>query len=271
MAGKAKAVKLMLSIIAVALVLLYAGMLLLNTRVEPPEITMTPGKQPPLAIAIFGATGTIGDGLLKAALNADEVNRIYVVTRRASQRITAGVEAGKVTMILHRDYLDYAAISEILSEIDAVYWAIGLSAVGMEQPAYREIHVTFPARFMTAWLNAGARNNRTFHYVSGSGAKVGSRMMWAREKADAESILANLAQDSDVRVVSYRPAFILPTEAEAGAGQKIMHAVFSPIGMAIESEAIGKAMLALSNDGRPFANGLILENADIQRLSRAYE
>lgn len=221
-------------------------------------------------IAVFGATGTIGDGLLKAAMNDPDVERIHVITRRPSPRAEAGVDAGRVTMTIHRDYGDFSAIREILAEVDAVYWAIGLSAVGMEEDAYREIHATYPLQLVREWLDASSKANRSFHYVSGAGAKAESRMMWAREKARAESELAKAAQGTGLRVVSYRPSLILPTEAEAHLGHRIMHTVFAPLKAAVAAEGIGEAMLEVSVRGAQLPNGTILENADILGYSQAY-
>lgn len=99
-------------------------------------------------IGIFGATGTVGDGLLKAAMIDPDVDKIHVVTRRASPRIDEGVVDGKIVMTIHKDYLEYSRIRNVLAEVDAVYWAIGLSAVGLDEQKYREIHVTYPLRLV---------------------------------------------------------------------------------------------------------------------------
>ena len=97
-------------------------------------------------IAIFGASGTAGDGILKSALASPDVNKIHVFTRRETPRIAEGVASGKVEMTIHMDYLDYRAIHEKLVDVDAVFWAIGLSSIGMEEDAYRRIHVDFSVR-----------------------------------------------------------------------------------------------------------------------------
>ena len=84
-------------------------------------------------IAIFGASGTAGDGILKAALANPDINKIHVITRRATPRIEEGVASGKVQMTLHMDYLDYSAVQEQIAEAEAVYWAIGISSVGVDE------------------------------------------------------------------------------------------------------------------------------------------
>ena len=103
------------------------------------------------AIAIFGASGTAGDGILKAALANPDVRKIHVITRRTTPRIEAGVASGKVQMTQHMDYLDYAAIREQMADVDAVFWAIGISSVGADEETYRRIHVDFPLRFVEEW------------------------------------------------------------------------------------------------------------------------
>ena len=94
-------------------------------------------------VAIFGASGTAGDGILKAALADPDINKIYVITRRETPRIAEGVASDKVQMTLHMDYLDYAAVREQLVDVDAVYWAIGISSIGVDEETYGRIHVDF--------------------------------------------------------------------------------------------------------------------------------
>lgn len=267
---KRRRIRKVVAATAGALALAYIALLLINKGHELPMQTHEPDAEKTRTVAVFGATGTIGDGLLKAAIDDPNVSKVHVVTRRPSPRIEEGVRSGEVEMTIHKDYLDYTAIHEILSEVDTVFWAIGLSAVGLDQETYREIHRDYPARFVGAWLSACDCQDISFHYVSGSGAKAGSRMMWAREKAEAEAELARLAGQSELRVISYRPAFILPTEAEAHAGNKVLHAILNPIGASVEAETIGAAMLEVSARGMDFANGTTLENKDIIVLGKAY-
>lgn len=220
-------------------------------------------------VAVFGATGTIGDGLLKAALEASDVSRVHVVTRRASPRIEAAARSGKVVMTIHNDYANFSEIQAILADVDAVYWAIGLSSSGMDEATYRKIHVQYPLALVSEWLKVAGDSSASFHYVSGSGANAESRMMWAREKALAESELAKMASSTNLRVISYRPSIILPTETEAHIGHKLLYSVLAPIKSAVAAEAIGKAMLEVSAYGQCMPNGTILENADILEFAQA--
>ena len=173
-------------------------------------------------IAIFGASGTAGDGILKAALANPDVSVIHVVTRRTTPRIDAGVDSGKVKMTLHLDYLDYSATHEQIANVDAVYWAIGTSSVGVDEETYGRIHVDFPVQFVREWLTVSDRPDVSFHYISSSDISADSRMMWAREKVRAENSLFALAEDTDLRVIAYRPDYIGPTNEEAHLGQRLL-------------------------------------------------
>jgi hypothetical protein len=119
-------------------------------------------------IAIFGASGTAGDGILKAALANPDIKKIHVITRRATPRIEEGVASGKVQMSLHMDYLDYSAVQAQIADADAVYWAIGISSVGVDEETYGMIHVDFPARFVEEWTNVSSKPDMSFHYISSS-------------------------------------------------------------------------------------------------------
>lgn len=221
-------------------------------------------------IAIFGASGTAGDGILKAALANPEIDAIHVITRRATPRIEQGVAAGKVQMTIHLDYLDYAAIQEQMSDVDAVYWAIGTSSLGVDEETYGRIHVDFPARFMASWLRSSTRRDATFHYISSSDISDESTAMWAREKVRAERMLFELAEDTNIRVIAYRPDYIGPTDEEAHLGQDLLYWFFAPIGAAVKAEAIGQAMFEITARGEQFTNGDKIGTRKIVRYSNAF-
>ena len=253
------------------LVLSYLVLFGINSRHQALMENQTLTTNAKRTIAIFGATGTIGDGILKASMNDPDVETIRVVTRRPTLRIEQGVNAGKVEMILHKDYLDYSAIRDQFADVDAVYWAIGLSAVGLDQPTYREIHTDFPVQMISEWRSISEKDDTSFHYISGSGASADSRMMWAKEKVHAERTIKALAVGTGLRTFSYRPAFIKPTETEVHLGHKILYALFAPIGSAVSAESIGEGLLEVSARSSDLDAGAIFENRDIIGLSKAYQ
>jgi len=222
-------------------------------------------------IAILGASGTAGDGILKAALADPHVKRIHVITRRATPRIEEGVASGKVQMALHMDYLDFSAVRQQIAEAETVYWAIGTSTFGIDEKAYGIIHVDFPLQFLMEWTGVSDKPDVSFHYISSSDISADSRMMWAREKVRAERTLFGFADGSNVRVIFYRPDYIGPTKEEAHFGQNLLYWFFAPVNSAVRATQIGKAMIEVTARGSEFEHGEILHTGKIIRYSDAYE
>jgi hypothetical protein len=222
-------------------------------------------------VAIFGASGTAGDGILKAALANPGISKIHVITRRATPRIEEGVAAGKVQMTIHMDYLDYSAVREQIAEANAVYWAIGISSVGVDEKTYGMIHVDFPARFVVEWMSVSDQPDISFHYISSSDIAEDSSAMWAREKVRAEKTLFEFAEGTNLRVIAYRPDYIGPTDEEAHIGQDLLFWFFAPVGAAVRAEQIGQAMFEVTVRGNEFENGDKLGTRRIVRYSDAYD
>jgi hypothetical protein len=225
----------------------------------------------PITIAIFGATGTAGDGILKAALASADIQKIHVITRRTSPRIDEGVASGKVQMTLHTDYLDYTAVLDQFSEIDATYWAIGVSSIGVDEETYGMIHVDFPLQFVKAWTSVSDKPDISFHYISSSDISADSSAMWAREKVRAEISLFGFAEDTNLRVIAYRPDYIGPTEEEAHIGQDLLYWFFAPVRAAVRATQIGQAMIEVTARKSRFGNGAKIGTGGIIRYSDAYE
>ena len=222
-------------------------------------------------IAIFGASGTAGDGILKSALANPDIKKIHVITRRATPRMEEGVASGKVQMTLHMDYLDYSAVQQQIADADAVYWAIGISSVGVDEETYGMIHVDFPARFVAEWADVSDKPDISFHYISSSDISEDSGAMWAREKIRAERTLFELAEGTNLQVIAYRPDYIGPTDEEAHIGQDLLYWFFAPVGAAVRAEQIGQAMFEVTTRISEFENGDKLGTRSIIRYSDAYD
>ena len=95
--------------------------------------------------------------------------------------------------------------------------------------------------------------------------------MWAREKVRAERALFGFAEGSNLRVITYRPDYIGPTEEQANIGQNLLYWFFAPVGAAVRATQIGRAMIEVTARGPQFENGDHLGNWSITRYSDAYE
>ncbi len=252
---------------------LFAAFYVLSVAINlGADEVIAPAENPrsPRTVAIFGASGTAGDGILKAALGDPDIETIHVITRRITPRMEEGIEAGKVIATTHMDYLDYAAIAELFTDIEAVYWAIGISALKVDDETYGLIHVDFPAAFLETWLGSSELPDASIHYISSSDISEDSSAHWAREKARAEKTLFALAEGSSIRVIAYRPDYIGPTAEEAHLGQQALYALFAPAGVAVKALAIGEAMLEVSARQGEFKNGDRLSTRKIVSYSNAY-
>ena len=258
------------AIFALFAVFYVLGAIVYSQRdIEPVAAFDQPNE--PLKIAIFGASGTAGDGILKAAMASDDIGSIHVVTRRETPRMTEGAKSGKVRIVKHMDYLDYSAIIDQFKDVDAVFWAIGISAIGTDEQTYGLIHTDFPSAFVSAWNRVSEVPNRSFHFISSSDISEDSTTMWIREKIRSEKTLFGLAEGSDLRVIAFRPDYIGPTEEEAHLGQKMLYWFFRPVGAAVKSKEIGEAMIAATLSSKQFENGAKLPTPEIVRYATAYQ
>ena len=253
-----------------ALVALALGVLLVSVPLGdeyPPAAQVDTSRH--RVVAVFGATGLVGEGVFEALRRDPDVRMVHVVTRRRTPTIDAAVAGGRATAWIHTDYTDYTPLASMLAEVDAVYWALGTSAVNVSDEEYSQIHVDFPVRFVAAWLAARGRETPlSFHLVSGSGASEESWFHWAREKARAERTLMRDAAGTGLRVVSYRPAGIL-REGDRARWYTAPFWMFRPLKRAIEPTAIGEAMLEVTARGSDVPGG-ILENRDLLRFANGY-
>lgn len=223
-------------------------------------------------VAIFGATGRVGEGILAAALGDPAVTRIQVITRRSSPAIERALATGKVRAVTHADFLDYRPLDSVLAETDVIYWAIGTSTLNVDSAEYARIHREFPKALIRSWAAVRGRDARlTLHYVSGAGADLEAWARWAREKARAERELAALGERLGVTVVSYRPAGVAPVvgNADFGPRYKLTNPIFLPTKISIQANAIGEAMLEVTARGET-TNGQVLTHRELIRLAAGY-
>ena len=219
---------------------------------------------------VFGATGSVGDGLLKAAIEDPTVEKVYVITRSSSPRIEASVDSDKVEVLFHEDFTDYSDLADILGEVNTVLWGLGTTSIGMDDNTYTLIHVDFPVAFVTAWLAARTAAPMSFHYVTGMGTDPEGDQHWAREKGRAEYELAKMAEGTGLRTFSYRSAFVRPTSEQANVFHYLLELLLRPGSLVITSKDLGGAMLEISVRTTELENGTLIDNADSIAYAEQY-
>ena len=79
-----------------------------------------------MRVIIFGATGMVGQGVLRECLIDPGIERVVVVGRSPT-----GVRNAKLTEIIHDDFIDYSPIEAQLTGFDACFFCLGVSSIGM--------------------------------------------------------------------------------------------------------------------------------------------
>ena len=208
----------------------------------------------------------VGQGVLRECLADPQVQRVLTIGRS----VTGGPDA-KLKEIVHKDFLNFAAIEEKLSGYDACFYCLGVSAFGMSEAEYQR--VTYGYAMAAAETLVRLNPEMTFEYISGAGTDSSEKgqSRWARVKGMTENALMGLPFKA---VYALRPGYIQPMhgiKSKTGWYQALymLMAPLYPIWNAIlpnyvtTTEKLGRAMIAIAKRGAP---GRVLENRDINAL-----
>lgn len=219
-----------------------------------------------MKVILFGATGMVGQGVLRECLLDASVESVLVVGRSAT-----GQHHAKLHEIRHDDFMDFSAIESELRGYDACFFCLGVSSVGMEAERYRHLtyDVTMAAANSLVTLNPGM----VFTYVTGRSTDSTEQgpVRWARVKGKTENDLLKLPFKA---AYMFRPAGIQPLH---GVRSKVswiqaIYVITAPLLSYLArtapkymttSEQLGRAMIKVACDGYPKS---VLESEDINSL-----
>jgi uncharacterized protein YbjT (DUF2867 family) len=217
-------------------------------------------------VTLFGATGMIGQGVLRECLLAADVENVLAIGRSP-----VGQRHDKLRELVHRDFMDFSAIDGELAGYDTCFFCLGASSAGMSEPAYRR--VTYEFTLSAARALAQRNPGMTFVYVSGQGTDNSGqgRWMWARVKGETENALLALP----LQAYMFRPGFIQPLHGVRSRTRlyRLAYLVAAPLlplvrrrwpSRVTTTEQVGLAMLHVARQGAPKR---VLETADINALS----
>jgi uncharacterized protein YbjT (DUF2867 family) len=222
-----------------------------------------------MTVLIFGATGMVGQGVLRECLIDPDVSAIQTIGRSAT-----GVEHPKLREIVQADLMHFAAIEAELRGFDACFFCLGVSSAGMSEPQYERLTygITIAAAEPLSRLNPGM----TFVYVSGAGTDSSEQgsSMWARVKGRTENALMRLPFKD---AYMFRPAGIQPMHGEQSktAAYRVAYSLTKPLfpllrrifpSYILTTEEIGRAMILVAKRG---AAKKILESSDIRDCLRS--
>jgi len=167
-----------------------------------------------IRVIITGATGMVGEGVLKETLLHPDVEKVLVINRKS-----CGITHPKLTEILHPNFYDISSIADQLKNYNACFFCLGVSSVGLKEDAYYSL--TYTLTMHVAEILAKQNPDMTFCYISGAGtdATEKGRMNWARVKGKTENDLMKLPFK---KVFAFRPGFLQPSE-----GSKNVHKYYA--------------------------------------------
>ena len=218
-------------------------------------------------VVVFGATGMIGQGVLRECLLDPDVQRVVTVGRTP-----AGRQDPKLEEIVHGDLFDLAPVESRLTNLDACFFCLGVSAAGMTEEEYTR--VTYGIAMSVAATLARLDPQMTFVFVSGAGtdSTERGRTMWARVKGRTENAILKLPFR---RAYMFRPGFIQPLHGIRSRTKlyRVFYAIAGPLFPLLRrlfpagvttSEQLGRAMLAAAKHG---AASPIVDMREINRLA----
>jgi uncharacterized protein YbjT (DUF2867 family) len=220
-----------------------------------------------MRVLLFGASGMVGQGVLRECLLDPGVESVLSVGRSAT-----GQRHEKLQELVQPDLFDLSAAADRLSGFDACFFCLGVTSAGMKEDAYRR--VTYDLTLAIASRLAPLNPGMTFVYVSGMGTDSNGegRLMWARVKGRTENALLQLPFKA---AYMFRPAVIQPMhgiKSKTGWYQAL-YALTRPLLPMLRAwfpkyvtttEQVGKAMLAVARRGAPTR---VLENKDINAVA----
>lgn len=215
---------------------------------------------------LFGATGMVGQGVLRECLLDPNVESVLAIVRKTSL-----LQHDRLREIVHPDVSNLSSLEEKLSGYDACLFCLGVSAVGMKEEEYRRL--TYDLTVSVARTLAKLNPTMTFIYVSGAGtdSTERGRQMWARVKGRTENALLQMRFKA---VYLFRPAYIQPLYGARTktAWYAAFYAVVRPFYPVLKTllpnyvtttECVGRAMLKVTKQGFPKP---VLENRDINSM-----
>jgi uncharacterized protein YbjT (DUF2867 family) len=222
-----------------------------------------------MKVIVFGASGMVGQGVVRECVRDPAVERVLSVVRKPS-----GTTDAKVEELVHADLYDFGPVEQKLAGYDACFFCLGVSAAGMSEAEYRR--VTYDLTLAAARTLVRVSPAMTFIYVSGAGTDDSERgrAMWARVKGQTENALKQLPFRA---AVMFRPGIIQPLHGIRSKTRvyRIVYAILGPLfplfnwllpSFITSTERVGRAMLRVARDGAPKP---VLENADINQLAAA--
>ena len=157
---------------------------------------------PKKQILIAGASGMVGSHLLECCIASEEIETIFILSRKPSTN-----HHKKVKELIVNDFLNYENIIPTLKEIDVVFFCIGVYTGSVDRETFRRITIDYPVQLAKAVYTHSPDSK--FILLSGAGADrtEKAKLMFAKDKGIAENRLFEIYGNN---FHSARPGYIYP-------------------------------------------------------------
>ena len=164
-----------------------------------------------IKITLFGATGLIGNEILKLLENESDFEKINVVSRRPVE-----LKSRKSSLKII-DFKDFNSYLDVIDGSDIVLAAIGTtqSKVGFNKKKYREIDFDIISNVVKACKE---KNVKHFSFVSSAGADINNKSFYLKLKGEIEKEVESKQLNSST---VYRPSLLLGNRKENRFGEKV--------------------------------------------------
>lgn len=215
-----------------------------------------------ITITLFGATGLIGNEILKLLENDSGFEKINVVSRRPLEL------KSKKSNLYIIDFKNFNSYLNVIDGSDVVLAAIGTtqSKVGFNKKKYREIDFDIISNAVKACKE---KNVKHFSFVSSAGADINNKSFYLKLKGEIEKEVQSQQLNSST---VYRPSLLLGDRKENRFGEKVAQIIIPLISFLfpnnykpIKACDVAKAMV---NESKNYGSGFkIYHYRDILKLS----
>ncbi len=218
-----------------------------------------------MKVIIFGATGMVGQSVLRECLSDPEIEGVLAVVR-----VKRDMHHPKVRELVHDDFMDFSARKPDFFGYKACFYCLGMTSAGMNEEAYARVTYSFTMAAAKTLVEVCPEMTFIFTSAVGADSTERGRSMWARVKGRTENEILKLPFKGKYVI---RPAFIQPLDGIKSRTRMytFFYRIVRPLlpllrlsfgNYITTTRTLGQTMIHVAKHG---ASKPILEGADLNR------
>ena len=232
-----------------------------------------------MRVILFGATGMVGQGVLRECVRDAGVTKVLSVVRKpgatpARVGDTDVTASGKVRELVAPNFFDFSAVEHKFAGFDACLFAIGVSTFAVKAEEYPKITRDIPVAAARSLVRVNPAMTMVFVSARGADETETASAMWKRVKGETENemLRAGFAQAYVLRPLGIVPMHGIQSRTGLyrtfyGMMRPLLPAFLRALPRYVTStEGLGRAILAVARSG--YKNRR-LEAADISAVAQA--